>query len=358
MRRRGVLGVVVTMVALAGCGSGGDGGSAEADDGPGPLAELMGWEAEEPAELRRQELEVQELVVQCMREEGWEYVAVDWSAQMPDAGEEDTALMGDPDAYGEKYGYGVFRSYELYEEESLLAGESPQEMGMEFEDPNQEYLESLSEAEVAEFYASLSGDPEIWGEPGEDGMVVSPPLADQGCDGQARLEVYGERPLDSEPELQERLQEFFESSAEDPRIATAAADWLDCMGDVVEGLEAYFRPLDHPDDMYGYVDGLKMEAMGLEAEPFDDEDPNAWTEDVYTVSGGMDGASVAYVGEPEAIPEAELEELRARELELWRQDTDCRDDVGFSDVQRQVEEDFVADIRADFPELATSDAGS
>ncbi len=70
----------------------------------------MGWVGD-PVEQRRQELEIQEKVADCMQAEGWEYTPVDWSAQMP----ESDVDMSDPEAYGEKYGYGVMYNYETYE---------------------------------------------------------------------------------------------------------------------------------------------------------------------------------------------------------------------------------------------------
>ena len=127
MGRSRITGLVVTgALALAACGGGG-GGSGDADeDGMGPLAELMGWGVTEPAEQRRQELEREQAIAECMRAEGWEYEPVDWSAQMPETSEEDMALFDDdPEAFGEKYGYGVARNYELYEAEGIESGDGP-----------------------------------------------------------------------------------------------------------------------------------------------------------------------------------------------------------------------------------------
>src|SRR5687767_10677743 len=116
-RRRFEAMIVAGIVTLSACGGGG--GEGADDDGMGPLAELMGWGVQEPAEQRRLELEREQAIADCMRAEGWEYEPVDWSAQMPEESEEDMALFADPEAFGAKYGYGVARNYELYEAEAI-----------------------------------------------------------------------------------------------------------------------------------------------------------------------------------------------------------------------------------------------
>lgn len=254
--------VVVGLLALAACGGGGGAGGADADDdGLGPLAELMGWDVQEPAEARRQELEVQQSIVECMRAEGWEYEPVDWSAQMPETSDEDMALYNDPEAFGAKYGYGVARNYELYDAANIESGDGSGGMGVEFEDPNQEYMSSLTEDEMTEYQATLYGDPDIWeSEPDENGVYVSPPLEDQGCQGQAQLAVNGEDPM-SDPDIQARMNEYWEDQQDDPRMEAAYDDWADCMGDDIEGLEAGAEDVTRPDQMYQVFDSRKMELM-------------------------------------------------------------------------------------------------
>ena len=78
--RRGAVALVVT-VALAACGNA-DTDEAAAnlnDPTQGPLAKLLGYDIS-PADQRAKELEVQQVVVECMKSEGWEYQAVDYSA--------------------------------------------------------------------------------------------------------------------------------------------------------------------------------------------------------------------------------------------------------------------------------------
>lgn len=346
-RVRGGRAIAVGLLVVAGCGGGGEGSS---DEGPSPLAELMGWQPEEPAEQRRKELEREQKVAECMRAEGWEYEPVDWSAQMPDMPAEELDLINDPQAYGEKYGYGVVRNYELYEAEGIESGEGPG-MGREFEDPNQDYVESLSQSEMEEYYATLQGDPDIWGDPDEDGMMVAPPLEEQGCYGQAQLAVYGEDPM-SDPAVQERLNEFWEGQEDDPRLKAAHDEWRECMAEELDGVEVMGEPVTRPEQMYQVLDERKMAALGLEQREIDPDDPDAY-EDVYmSYSEGEDGPEIGWFGTPEPISDADLEELREAEMAMWRIDNECQEEAGVREVQRRIEQELVDELVAEFPELA------
>jgi hypothetical protein len=62
-------------VALAACG---DPDQAASEPAASPLAELMGWDQQyNEVEGRAQQLEQEEAVAACMREEGFEYTPVD-----------------------------------------------------------------------------------------------------------------------------------------------------------------------------------------------------------------------------------------------------------------------------------------
>ena len=58
-----------------------------------PLAQLLGFDTS-PAEQRAKDLELQQVMVECMKDEGWEYRAVDYSAQGGDfmADDDSTAV--------------------------------------------------------------------------------------------------------------------------------------------------------------------------------------------------------------------------------------------------------------------------
>jgi hypothetical protein len=344
---------------VAGCGAGGessDDTAEESDDAEGafesPLAELMGWQGESPEESRRKQLEVEDLVATCMREEGWEYIPVDYAAQYPEQ-DESIELQQDPEAFGEKYGYGVVYNYEQWEEPSLLGEENPRDVA--FEDPNMAYVEGLTESETEAYYESLYGKAVASTVPAEEEstpVMVAP--TDQGCMGRANAEVYGADPMMEDPDLQERLNEYFEDTQNDPRLADANAAWSECMGDELEGIEVAGQPIDGPDDVYGYIDQLKYKAMGLEIVPFDDSE--GAKEDMYTAWTDEDGAGEAAIGEPQPISEGDLEELRALELDLWAKDWACQEEADMRAIRLQIEEDLVEELRAEFPELGSDDS--
>jgi hypothetical protein len=246
------------------------------------------------------------------------------------------------------------------------------------EDPNQDYVSQLSESEAQEYYESLYGggmEVATTMVVSEDGEAVDAPAADDpagyataaagaevpvkmrpqdmGCQGRASAEVYGEDPTQSNPDLQQRMNDFYEDSQNDPRLLSANDAWLECMADVVDGLESQGSPITKPDQMYSYVDRLKYEAMGLEIVPFDENDAN---QEYYTAWSDQDGKGEAAVGEPVPIPEAELEELRSTELKLWGQDWDCQQEADFNGIRMQIEQELVDELRADFPELGSGES--
>ena len=352
----------VALLALTACGGGGDGSSGDA--AASPLADLMGWSDFDPVEQRRQSLAIEEAVVACMREEGFEYQPQDFDSQFDSGGgEEDFALMQDsPEAYGEKYGYGVVRNYELYEEAYI--GEEGGFGGPSYEDPNEDYLNSLSDGERDAYYEVLYGPPQdepAYDETDPEGTQVmyAPPLEEQGCQGKAQLDVVGDDPT-NDPEIQEALNDVFTAQQDDPRLETAENDWLDCMGDVTSD---YDLPdgmaLDGVGSMYQIVESLKAAAMGQEMVPLDPETGmpigDVDETEMYSSFQNEDGTGYAMLGEQKIIPEDALERLRADELALWATDWECQKDADIQDLRIQVEQDAVDDLVAQFPQLG--DAG-
>ena len=77
---------------------------------PSPLDSLVGATLTTPDEARRQYIESENLIVECMRDQGWEYAPLDdgtTSAGFPDE-------PWGSDAFGLKYGYGVVLEYEQH----------------------------------------------------------------------------------------------------------------------------------------------------------------------------------------------------------------------------------------------------
>lgn len=350
-------GVLVVMV-LPGCG-GGDGGGGDTASAS-PLADLFGWSEYDPVESRRQDLAIEEAVVACMREEGFEYVPQDFAAQADlDAGQEDYALMQDsPEAYGEKYGYGIVRGYEIYEEPYI--GEDGEMGGPTFEDPNEDYLATLSDSERDAYYEVLYGPPQMDEaiddtDPLGTQVMYAPPLEEQGCQGRARLEVVGDDPM-NDPEIQAAMNDVFEAQQNDPRLEDAERVWAKCMSDT---LAEYDLPdgmtAERSESMYQVVTALKSAAMGQQVLPLDPDsgEPIGDFDDTAGWSSyqNEDGSGFAFVGNPTIIPDDELERLRADELALWGKDWDCQKKAGLKQLRIDVEQDAVDDLLARFPQL-------
>ena len=332
-----------------GTDAGGDDG--DGDDGSAsPLGELLGW-VSDPVEQRRQELAIEEAVAACMRQKGWEYTPVDWSAQSP-GGEE----MSDPEAFGAKYGYGVMYWYELYESGDGEGG-GP-EMPV---DPNMEYVNSLTPDEQEAYQRDLYGEMVVFDEAASVGTAVPamPSPEEQGCQGQARLEVVGEDPT-NDPEIQRMLEDFWTRQQDDPALEAAVGDWVECFTPKLAEYGIETVPANIYDG-YQIVDVEKYKALGAEVVPIAnqaemDEMYNSG-ENVVTSMIDENGSGYAVVapGEPGAeLPDLtgpQIDELAAMELDLWKADQACLDEVGYEDLIREQEQALVDELLAQFPQL-------
>jgi hypothetical protein len=316
----------VAAFALAACGgsdSSGDEGSNPNDPRNSPLAQLFGYDTS-PAEQRAQELQVQQSMVECMQDEGWEYQAVDYSAQGGDFMAEYEEQMADPEAYGEKYGYGVVRSYEMQGEVGSTS----------FVDPNQDYVESLDPDEQSDYYEALYGATSTE-QATDDTEFVMPSLEDQGCSGKAQLEVFGDSPL-NDPDVQQRLNELYEDEQNAPELQQAYDDWASCMADADP---SYDWP--DPDEAMNSFWNRLSDLQGFTTSTSDD-------------GGVITEVAVDSSDGPPQIDQADLDELRADELATWRADWACQQQAGISDVRLEVEQRLVDDLVAEFPELGNS----
>lgn len=368
---RSAMSIAAVAVVAAGCGASSDDANSAESGGvaASPLAELLGWNTDRsPAEDRAKQLEVEEAVAACMRAEGFEYVPVDYEAQSGGGiSDEDAALSADPQAYGEKYGYGVVFNYEQYEE-PYLSGDGESRPGFDYVDPNQEYLDSLSENERQAYEEVL------WGvavfeapaeESVEDGVdegvsTAQPQTAEEmGCQGSAQLEVFGDQ-IVVDPEIGSRIDEFFRSTEDDPEIQAAERDWLDCLAGEAELGDIDGFEVTSPDSIYEYLSLKKAIAQGKEVAPIDpatgEPTGGADYEGGYSSFENEDGTGWAYFGPDEPIKEDALEELRRFELDLWNTDWSCQQEVDMRGVRERLEQRLVDDLLAEFPDLGNADS--
>ncbi len=346
MRRGMVVPVAFFMagsLVIGGCGS-----SAETSD-TSPLQAIFGGN-ESPAESRAKQLKAEELTAQCMKELGWEYVPVDYSAQFPDQGEE--LDYNDP-KFGEKYGYGIVKGYELYELPGLIGGDDPNSgPGGSFIDPNQDYINALSSDEQTRYYADLYGNQEgnstIDEQTGET-VYLPPPPEEAGCQGKSQAEVYGNQPWNNQ-DFSQRFDQLSQDMQNDPRLQDGYIAWSDCMYELDQNLDF----LD-PTEVQNYFNKTLAEAKGQKVlpldpatgEPIGDYDPN----EGYSSMQNADGTGWAFVGNSKVIDDATLRLLQTAEIDLWKSDNKCQKDTGLKDLQRRLEQELADAITQEFPDL-------
>lgn len=174
--------VLLVLVAVA-CG--GKSATDEPTRSPGvrsPLAELLGYStdpADQAAEQQRfieQERKVQQAVADCMKQEGFEYIAQDPAVFMGSSTfDEDIAF--DSKEWAEKYGFGMSTTFGS--DGFAGPGTTPPT------DPNQAYVESLSEAERAAYHKALYGEVPAF-DPTSASTTAMAAFEPSGCDGEAR----------------------------------------------------------------------------------------------------------------------------------------------------------------------------
>lgn len=228
-----------------------------------PLGEFLGWsdanfdEDAANAQYAEQERQVQEAIAACMREQGFEYLPIDTAAQQAFWEEQSSGdIEWGTDEWTEKYGFGITtQRFSQAQVGPDLAG-SNWDVTTDQEgppDPNQEYVESLSEVERNAYYEALYG--------GSDDYVV-PIWEEEGREPtEEELQAYDEEfqanytPTGCEPIAYETIYN-----------AGNQADWetFDAeFGDALQEMEQ--RMESHP-DVIAYRDELRtcVEATGAE----------------------------------------------------------------------------------------------
>lgn len=300
------LGAVLLLVltACSGGGSTGSGGNDPDDLPKGPLDEMFeemygGWDEDQGA---RDMMRVEEIVAECMAEEGFEYLPVD-QTQFSYGGEELDVEYGTLE-FAEQYGYGATTNPWGGDVEEM---EAEQE---EFFDPNQELVEAMSQTEQEAYYAALWGNQEyIEGEETEYDWTTA------GCQGRAQHEVYeGGVDADEFEALQEEMNTMWDAIQQDPRVAELDGKWASCMADA--GHDGFAAIYDAETSIYDRTNEIHE---------------SAW-EDVEL----DENASEADWQAIDAQIQAELAEITDDEIELAVADFTCREEINFARVQAEV----------------------
>ncbi len=274
--------VVLALVAAA-CGGGtaenpSDTGSASstASTNPGEnvqastLEEFFGWSQEyDPAADQERQRQVEEAVAACMAGLGWEYRPVDYGSfeyeyfdPFADVSEAEWAAQ---------WGFGA-TTFIL--DDPWRDIEYPEQ---EFEDPNQAYVDSLSDIEREQYYEDLYGtydEPAIDPETGEYTEEEFRFDAGNGCYNQASAEIYGIPDEGSERDFSDIWEEFErleQQISADPRMIEANEQWASCMSD--KGF-TYQTPSEPQEHFYMEAERFWMAMEQHYTDPFE-----GWTED-------------------------------------------------------------------------------
>jgi hypothetical protein len=341
------------MFAVAACG-----GGSSADEQVDPVDAAFGSQLT-AAEQRALSLQQQETIAECMREAGWEYTPFDFEAAY--GSDLDDDRQG-PE-FGNKYGYGVTRRYELYEWPNIDA--EGNRLGQDDDaaavDPNDAYVNSLSEEDQVAYADALHGESvtseansyDAEGNP----LFVEPPIESQGCSGQAYVATYGGAVAYDDSAFNDRMFELYDALENDPAIDDATIAWSDCLYDVDPNYD-----FEDELDPRLYVENRLEETKGLERVDVDAEGrpvgggANAEPLDFWTTD--PDGNNFGYLGRPKRLTEAEIGDLQAFELDLWKHDQKCREASDLDDLRRRREEEIADTLKDEFPQFAVDAEGN
>lgn len=306
--------IAAAALVLSGCG-----GSGDPSERKSPLDEYMNTlygtdmspdELQERAEAENKERE--NLIAACMQKEGFEYIPSENNGAVYISNDEENPFEPDKKEWVEEYGYGVF---------NWPGRDDPIPEGQEYEDPNQEYLESLSESEQMAYYEALNGPGPTEEELNDDGSWETT-AENSGCWGKAFFDnptnnVWQDKQFE---DIIERINTFYQGQSDDPGFAEVEAAWAACMAE----------------------QGESFKAQGDAVNSIYDAQNEYWEE--VNNSGDM----------PEE-DSPEMTKIQEREIELALKDLECRESTDYTnkrlDVQFKLEEQFIKENKADLDAL-------
>ena len=312
----------------------GDGsGPGEDTDEPESLADYLGLgfgfgfgadPEEQQAYYARQEQRVQELIAECMAQEGFEYIPA--VRPIPDAAFGDIAS----EEFARERGFGITTSFG--EEEALFGFED------DWTDPNQAIVEALSDSEREAYYETLHRPPERTGTETDPDTGEAVEVYDVGfgggCSAQAFEEVYAFSDL-QDVYQQLDLESMWARMEADPRAQAMTDDWSQCMssrGYGYEDPEAMYESV--YTDFQARLEELTGQAGGF-VDPFEGLSPEEFEE--FMADKSPEEIQDLYMqAQQEAASNVDQDALAAlqdEERELAVANAEC-----MADMQQQTEE--------------------
>lgn len=305
---------LIGLLTLTGCSSDDKSNGSAADgkaNATSPMdeyfADLYGDQSQE--DMDQQQVKIEELTASCMAEKGFTYAPMNTSGNTTNF---DSADMEDQNTkeWVTANGYGMFTNMEPTEPTTDESADA-------WVDPNQDYIESLSESGKEAFYAALYGEmDETVYEEGDE--MPEYDWTKSGCQGYANHEVWGDQDTDLQDEFQplmDAMNELWEAQTSDPKIKALETGWSSCMADAGFTFKT-------PEDAYQSVNDAGSALYG-------------WTEDY----------------DPEAPPAEpasdEVDALKALEIKTALADFNCKQEVKWDETNNEVrfalEEQFMKD---------------
>lgn len=365
--------VAALALMIGACGGGSDGSQSANDDGPAsfeemefesPIADFLGqttdYQSDDAqAAYIEQAAETEEKIAACMAAEGFEYTPVDQSQAITyrsDSGE----LAYFSDEWVAKYGFGI--TTQRFAQSAVgpdLAGYDDQAMGQEsvFVDPNQEYQESLSDAERTAYQEALWGD---MMEPAEEDTATEQSASavetgkgtymPSGCQNEAWAEA-SVGAMAFYEEFGDELEGLYEQLEADSRVRAFRDEVAACVAE--QGLEYTTM-----EDLYSRWDSQLSQLDSMSGDPFEgtELDPAEMTEEELN-----DFFQQAEKLDPDQL--ATLADVQAEELALAEAVVGCgggplNEQVKLSEVRIELEQEFL-DTNADrVAEFENSASGS
>lgn len=353
MWQRVVILAVIAVAVCAGCGDSETDAGSSGEDYESPLAEYMpgfgfsGDPEDMEAQMLDQQRLVNEQVVECMAAEGFEWIPDDESMMFSGLSGDSEGLEYGSDEWVAKYGFGI--STQMFPQEVV----GPDLVGMDetmfggpgddYEDPNAEYLATLSEAETEAYNEALYGTdtgPEIDESMSEEEIdeafreweANNEPT---GCMNIAQEEMFGGQ--DFFLEFGNELEGMWERVESDPRIVEANAQIAECVAD--KGL-SFTSLQDANEDIWERVEPMQEELFGaMEEITISDEEAEAMSPEELEAMYAPDELS--------DDAKAQLAEIQAEEIELAVAVQDCGG--GYSQ-QQELYQEILFDIETRFVE--------
>lgn len=293
-------------LALAGCS--GD-GKKKNEPEEGPLAKYLSALYDESAwtedRMEADHKKMEKVIAECMTKEGFEYKPAPYQGGTVFNPEDDEGPQMGTMEFAKQYGYGIIDSPWQQSIDEQNQDQPPA-------DPNQKYLESLSESEQMAYSETLYGPQPTAEEMAamEEGDGAEPVPYDwkkAGCQGKAQHEVQGEQSYEAaskDPaytELLKSVDEFWQKQYEN-NDALDALDrkWADCMS------KAGFSDAAKRNDAQSKLNDEWNEAMS-QGQPTDDS------------------------GEWKEPSKAEKKKFQEREIEVAVADITCAEKMQYDD---------------------------